>query len=131
MKEMKVLPELNWKQKLNGRGHMSSANVTVSVGNVTRKDGCHEYRSKRVTFIFRDNLHQHFATGFLAFAPLKKRIYFKEATKADGYSISTKMTSGYVTATLDDTEIGVYEEFVGDYTLKYDDVYELFYIERI
>ena len=128
MKTAKVLPELDWQKKFSGRGIKSDANVSISLTNQTKGGKC----QKRICFIFREKMWEAFDTRYLMFAVLKNRIYFKGSEdKYEGYAITTKGHNGYIVATPHDKEeLGVYEGFVGDYSLKFDEYYELYYIEK-
>lgn len=123
-KQTKVLPELNWKQKLR-------VNVSTDVSVTITGGGKQSREDDRVlTIIIRDNLFQVFNTDYITFAVLKNRLYFRGTDKRNGYKVTVKNTSGYAKITIHKNEVGVYEPFVGDYSLKFDEFYELYYIER-
>ena len=65
------------------------------------------------------------------FAVLKNRIYFKGTdNKQEGYKITVKSVNATVVACLSTKEeIENYEAFIGDYTLRFDKYYGLYYID--
>ena len=123
MKSNNVLPELSWKTKLNQTGTRSSDDVSIAI---TKSKG----EAKRLSLIFRIHMWEVLSSEYIAFAVLKNRIYFKGTDKKEGYTVSVKNTSGYLSITLNQKELETYEDFVGDYSLKFDNFYELYYIER-
>lgn len=119
-----VLPNINWKKKFNGRGITNSNHVTV---NLIKGEGkC----PKRLSITFRDNMYKNFEGKYLCLGVLKNRMYFRPTdNKSEGYVISIKGLRAYVVAGLSKEEIAEYEPFVGSYTLRFDDFYELYYID--
>ena len=122
-----VLPELDWKKKFKA-SCTSDANVSINVcdGGKRMTAG-----TKMLSIVIRDNLYKQFNSEFITFAILKNRIYFKGVDKHDGYKVSLNHVNGYVQATLQPKEVKAYSKFIGDYSLKYDEIYELYYIEKI
>lgn len=122
-----VLPELQWHNKNRNGGSYVNEDVTVTITKASKnsKEG-----RKRLGLSFRNNLFKVFDSRYITFAILKNRIYFKAADRNMGYAITQKNTNGYVQATLVGDDIKEFEQFIGDYSLKFDEFYELYYIER-
>ena len=126
-----ILPELTWKVKTKFKPVTNNepTDVTINIikyqGSKKADDG-----AKCISIIFRDKIYSVFETEYLAIAPLKNRIYFKSVSTRDGYKVTEKGTSGYLKAVVYADEIPVYKAFIGNYALKYDKFYELYYIER-
>lgn len=85
-----------------------------------------------ISFTFRNDVWQFF-DGKIEFAIYKNRILFRTATDNGGltlFSGSNKSNNKYFKIRVtEDTKI-IKEQFIGDYELKYDSFYELYYIER-
>ena len=122
-----MLPELQWYEKRVQRGVQSSANVSMTITTGGRHSA---NDTKRLAFSFRDKIWQVFDSKYITFAVMKNRIFFKGVEAKKGYAITSKSTSGYMQATIYPDEISQFEPFIGDYSLKYDEYYELYYIER-
>lgn len=126
-KNTKVLPPINWKIKFKKYYRdPSGCNVTVTV-----TDGAKSLAAGRkiLTIIIRDNLWKQFDSNYVAFGVFKNRLYFNKSDKFDGYSIVAKNTTAYIKCTIVNDDITTYKQFVGSHTLKYDEYYELYYIE--
>lgn len=126
-KNTKVLPEINWKKKFKKYYRESSSNNVT----ITMSDGAKYLAKGRKIFtvIIRDNLWKQFGSDYVVFGAFKNRIYFNKADKNIGYCVTCKNTTGYIKATLSGDDISVYEPFVGNYTLRFDEYYELYYID--
>lgn len=126
MKSANVLPELQWFNKKRKLGESSNAvSITVTAGGKNSKAD-----RRRLAFIFRDKLYENFKSKYITFAVMKNRIYFKGVEAKEGYAITIKGVSGYCQATITLNELEQFEPFIGDYSLRYDDFYELYYVER-
>lgn len=127
MKSANVLPELQWLNKKRRLGELSRSAVTIRVASPSRTSKADR---KRLTFVFRDKLYENFNSRYITFAVMKDRIYFKSVEAVEGYAIVIKGLSGYVQVTVTPDELKQFESFIGDYSLKYDDFYELYYVEN-
>lgn len=126
-----LVPELKWVTRKRVRS-TEGANVSVRLsGKGKAKDPEKSQSAKVLIFIFRDNLYNQFKSNYIMFAVLKNRLYFKGTTAGLGYKITEKATSGYMSATLQKNEIAEFEDFAlqQDFSLKYDDFLEMYYIE--
>lgn len=122
-----VLPELQWFSKKRRLGRIGSAPVSITVTTSSKNS---KGDRRRLTFAFRDKLYENFKSKYITFAILKNRMYFKSVQPKEGYAITVKGLSGYVQATVTLEELKSFEPFIGDYSLKYDDFYELYYVEK-
>lgn len=123
----KVLPELQWfskKRKLGEGGSSAVSVVITSSGKNLRSD------RRRLTFIFRDKMYENFNSKYVTFAVMKNRIYFRGVEPRKGYSVTVKGLNGYAQCIINLDELKQLEPFIGDYSLKYDDFYELYYVEK-
>ena len=127
MKSANVLPELQWFNKKRNLGRTSDAPVSITV---TAQSKNSKGDRRRLAFAFRDKMYENFKSKYITFAILKNRIYFKSVQPKEGYAITVKGLAGYVQATITLDELKNFEPFIGDYSLKYDDFYELYYVER-
>lgn len=127
MKNTKILPELQWFSKKRMLGEVNSSAVSITVttaGKNSRTD------RRRLAFIFRDKIFEGFNSRYITFAIMKNRIYFKGVEPKEGYAVTIKGLNGYCQATITLDELEDFESFIGDYSLKYDDFYELYYVEK-
>lgn len=124
----KVLPELQWFDKKRKLGEVSSNAVSITVTAAGKKS---KVDRRRLSFVFRDKLFENFNSRYITFAIMKNRIYFKGVKAKEGYAIIVKGLNGYCQATITLDELKDFELFIGDYSsLKYDDFYELYYVEK-
>lgn len=121
-----ILPELKWRTKQVHRCANSSKNVSISL---TKAGSKQKADTKILNIIIRDNLFKQLNSDYAMFAVLKNRLYFKGTTAGMGYKIGVKNTSGYIQATLQPNEIAEFEPFIGHFTWRYDEYYELYYID--
>ena len=121
-----ILPELKWHTKQIHRCANSSKNVSISL---TKAGSKQKADAKILNIIIRDNLFKQLNSDYVMFAVLKNRLYFKGTTAGMGYKVGVKNTSGYIQATLQPNEIAEFEPFVGHFTWRYDEYYELYYID--
>jgi len=127
MKSANVLPELEWFNKKRRLGELGSGAVSIRVASPSRTSKADH---RRLSFIFRDKLYENFKSKYITFAIMKNRIYFKSVEAVEGYAITVKGLSGYTQCTVTPNELKQFESFIGEYSLKYDDFYELYYVER-
>lgn len=120
--EKNVLPELMWNTKQRSA---NNGNADVSVSIV--KNGGDR---RRLNFSFKNDIDQLFGGDYVVFALMKNRIYFKASNSIEGYKLSKAKNRAYVAATLNGSQVDEYKKFIGDFDLKFDVFYELYYIER-
>lgn len=116
--------KFNWISK---GANKRRANFDVSIV-------CVKYGGKPcagISFTFRNDVWQFFE-GSIEFAIFKNRIMFRTAKKGEGlvlYRGADNCPNRYAKIRLDDSTNILKEKFIGDYELKYDSFYELYYIE--
>lgn len=120
------IKKFNWVGRLVNNGGLRRKDVTV---RITVKDEKAIYTG----FTFRDGCYKLFTeTEYIEVAPYKNRLFFKQSDVKHGLLLATnkscKQDNKY--AKLQNELCGLFVEFEGDYELKYDDFYELYYIER-
>ena len=127
--ETNVLPKLNWCTPLRANGGYTSSSADVSIKL------CKKSNTKATAlFTFRNKTWVAFDTQYVVWAPYKSRIYFKTVERKAGYKLSKNKTgkNRYMQSTLrDDNAIKVIRDFEGSYAMKYDEFYELYYIEKV
>lgn len=121
-----ILPDIKWhvKCKTTIKGGNSDISINVSNGGKQMTKG-----TKKLSIIIRDNLWKQFKSDYIVFAIMKNRIYFRASDRFEGYKIAVKNTSAYIGCVITGDEIADYESFVGNYHLRFDDYYELYYID--
>lgn len=117
---------LNWIGT-NKHGHKATVDVSISISSSDAKRSF-------VGFIFRNESWKFFTdTDFFVVAPYKNRLFFKAADKSNGIYLcknnNTKTPTRYGRIQRDFINTS-FAEYVGDYELKHDDFYDLYYIER-
>ena len=119
-----ILPELNFHTKTYKYSRSANSNdVYVSITGYKSK-----YHS--LNFTFRNKMYEVFNGEYLIFAQLKNRIYFKVADKKEGYHLTVRGLSAVCKINLHTEEVAELEKFTSnEYALKYDDFYELYYIQ--
>lgn len=102
------------------------ADVSITVANNNPQRRC-------INFIFRNDTEKLISeTGYIVAAPYKNRVFFKEATSATGITLTkNKNSSGSTYARISsEPDVPKFLDYAGNYQLKYDDFYELYYIEK-
>ena len=108
---------------------ISNADVSVVVVAGT-KDGEKRYYN-RLGLTFRNDVLDLLGDGDrLKIARFKNRLIFVKDPEGMKYSSSTGGKNKFVRFQLNDQTIQTYGWFEGDYDLKYDDLYEYYYIEK-
>ena len=128
--QTKVLPELNWKQKLNTKGTVVHDDVSIRLTTGPKSKGP---EFKRINITIRNKLWSQLGSNYIVFAAMKNRMYFRGVSDPkEGYCLGIKSSefSAYVSAQLNPEEVSIYSKFEGDYAWKYDEYYELYYIEK-
>lgn len=130
-KEAQLLDEIVWSTKRVGmRCRSARKDVRISVSTHNRKDGTN-YETLVVSF--RDGAEKRItSTGYIIFGVLKNRMYMKEGDHVTGYKLTTK--GGYVANTAFKLTPDIADSFKqfdsrNEYSIKYDDFQDLYYIE--
>lgn len=117
--------DFNWqtKQKVGGR-RSSDFDVSLSLSKQKGVDAV-------AAFIFRDDCFKKVSkTGYVVFAFVNNRIYFKEADQRTGYHFSPRANGTSATfQTMNKMAVDNAKYMSGDYNLKYDKEYDMYYIE--
>ena len=102
------------------RSGKTSADITLTMNG----------KGNKVNIYFRNGTKEHFPDGVM-FGIYKNRIIL-EPNASVGYSITvannSKTDYGFIGATVSDAD--KYRDWIGDYSLKWDEFYEFWYIEK-
>lgn len=122
MAENKIL-ELDWVTKRSYKGE-----ADVSIRRALSND------KPIISISLRNDCSKIISnTEFIKLAPFKNRLFFKESDSFSGFKAtsnnSVKESTKYIKVSFkqDVDRLAIFE---GDYSLRYDDFYELYYIER-
>ena len=120
-----TLPEIDWfsKKRNNNRGKTADITISKIKGN---------NNTERVNFIFRNKCEEKLTkTGYLQFGTIGKRIYFKEATREEGFKV-THSTKDGPNKYIKSLDVSLFD-FIGDYELLKDETMYIgmYYIEKI
>jgi hypothetical protein len=129
-----IIDEIVWFSKRTGqisRDELKDVGVKI---NCHKKGKSHNEDYRTITFGFRNGIHKVFGEEgtYLRFGVVKNRVYFKAMAPRDGYKITTKNSAftSYIQATCTDEMFARLSKFDRkEYSLKYDDFQELYYIE--
>lgn len=125
-----VMPEFEFYTKGgNFRVTTGEGDVFISIVSKVAKD--RKKKSNIITFHFRRNSSKKFNSEHIVFAVYKNRIYFKEATLADGFKFvgKNKITT-VIKATIGDTDVKKFNPFCNkELELKYDEIYKMHFVE--
>ena len=117
--------KFNWLSRTGKAYHRAKSDVSINC----IKCGGKQYGG--LSFTFRNDVWQFFGER-VEFAIYKNRILFRTAAPGEGLSLfngNTTCSNKYFKVRLDkDTQV-IKDKFIGDYDLKYDSFYELYYIE--
>lgn len=129
-----VISEIRWLSKKK-RGYSkfeeNVKDVRIALGKTYSKKIKTTVEYINVTF--RNHMEKAICKNnpYIIFGIVKNRIYFKEADPATGYKIGTKHITAYTRVQINAEEKALYELFNNqEFSLKYDDFQELYYIER-
>lgn len=117
--------KFNWITKSGKNYHRAQSDISIN---------CITYNGKPfngISFSFRNEVWQFFGER-VEFAIYKNRILFRSASNGEGMSFTTgsqKCTNKYFKVKIDENTQILKDKFIGDYELKYDSFYELYYIE--
>jgi len=119
--------KFSWINK-GSKNYHHRANSDISI-NCVKNNG---KAFSGISFTFRNDVWQFFGEN-IEFAIYKNRIMFRTAENNCGmklFSGSSKSDNKYFKVRVnEDTQI-IKDKFIGDYELKYDEFYELYYIEK-
>lgn len=121
MNKNEFLEKLNWETNERGKKRVIS-DVTIKLS----KD------LKSVYFTFRNDSAQKISTcDSFVFAPFKNRLIFADGLNKNGFVMTkqNELSRRYSKVSICGREYLKY--FVGDYTLKTDEFYEIMYIEKM
>lgn len=124
-----IIASMNWDYRKTNRGRRAGndADITIALTN-SNTDGI---KRKHISITFRNDVEQLITSDGdrIVTAISKNRVYFKADER--GYKLSRhKRDSSNKTI---QTKILFQEEylnFIGDYSLKYDDFLEMYYVEK-
>lgn len=127
---------LNWMGRTTKNYPRSNADVTINDVYPTKDDKKNGTKA-RISFTFRNGARRAISENdYVLLAVIKNRIFFKTGSMNDGFLISSASTNsgivkdnGYMRVTEKEC-IEMLKPFIGSYDLKYDQFYELYYIER-
>ena len=130
-KPVVILPELQFytKKKRYARSDNPS-DVYVSI--TSSRKGSSGKETISINFIFRNKLYEILGSEYIVFAQMKNRIYFKAVDKTEGYHLTIRESglNAVVKVVITKDDLPDLEPFAGkEYSLKYDDFYELYYIQ--
>lgn len=120
------LAKMDWVEKTKTR-HVAHTDITVSIQ--VKKRGATKDSHKVACFTFRNGVAELLTTtNYIQVCVHKNRLFIREADNVSGYKITSPTTS--VSKYCKMPALDVFDEFVGDFELKYDDFLELYYIEK-
>lgn len=129
-----VVSEIRWLSKKK-RGYSkfeeNVKDVRIALGKTYSKKAKTTVEYVNVTF--RNHMEKAICKSnpYVIFGIVKNRIYFKEAGPETGYKVGTKHITAYTRVQINAEEKALYELFNNqEFSLKYDDFQELYYIER-
>lgn len=105
-------------------GRKSHEDVTVTLVEGKTPSG------KRLSIVLRNDVHELLGDGErLKIAFFKCRLILMKG--ADGMKMTSANTSNrFVRFRLDEDQAKIAKDFIGDHELKYDDLYEYYYVEK-
>ena len=117
------LERLNFETKCRNSTR-SDADISIAIGNSTAN-------RKRINLYIRNGYPEVFGE-YIKFAIYKNRLIFIPAEQHEGFKLvnhnKANPHSCLVSASVSDIE--PYRAYEGNFTFKYDDFYEFYYIER-
>ena len=124
---------MNWMGRTGVKGGVkSTADISISIVYTTMEDKMNGVRPK-VAFTFRNKSRYAVSkTNHVMIAVVKNRVFFKTSDENNGFLIGSQSNTkehGYLRISHTDY-VSRLLPFIGDYELKYDKFYELYYIEK-
>ncbi len=119
---------LNWVGRAINSHSDKKIDVSITVANQSNTT-----KKKCVNFTFRNGIEKLITdTEYILVAPYKSRVFFKKATDVDGITLlknknSSNSTYARISA---ENDVPKFEGYAGNYQLKYDEFYELYYVEK-
>mgnify|MGYP003297646411 CR=1 FL=1 len=117
------ITNLNWIGRTCNHG--AKADVSVTIANQSESRRC-------VNVTFRNSVNELVTqTDYMVVAPFKNRLFFKSATDVNGLLLCKNANSPnrYIRINRE-SDVESLTKFAGNYDLKYDEFYELYYIEK-
>lgn len=118
--------KFNWVRGGGKSYHRAKSDVSINCVKSAEK----QYGG--LSFTFRNDVWQFFGER-IEFAVYKNRILFRTAEAGEGLSLfsgSSTCSNKYIKIRVDENTQIIKDKFIGDYELKYDSFYELYYIEK-
>jgi len=119
--------ELVFISKHHAASYAKDSDIVVSIYKGKNR------ASDSIAFAFRNKINDVISNDekqYLVFALKKNRIYFQASDRKNGYAVTDKGLCRYMRASLRPEVIAPFKDFIGEYSLKYDDFHELYYIEK-
>ena len=118
---------LNWVGRRTQAGGHRFDDVSILLGHTTKEKRC-------MCFTFRNGVSNLFSdTDYAVIAIFKNRVYFKGANQRDGLKLCTNKETKQDTRYFrigSERDVEHLIPFIGDYELKHDSFYDLYYIEN-
>lgn len=121
-------PNFHW---IGGCTSRNTSDKDISIGYIHWDKKHSEVMS--FSFVFRGEKIKEAIGEWVQIAVYKNRIMFRKAKAGSGYHALVKANSPSQNAYFrikETNETMALKRFIGDYDLKYDDFYELYYIEK-
>ncbi len=106
-------------------GSRGSKDISISLTSVGKKGAYHD----GISFVFRNGVEKKIGMN-LEMAIFKNRILFREADEPAMTLFANKESKNIYAKVHAGAQVQTLKKFIGDYDLKHDDFYELYYIER-
>ena len=111
----------------------STADVSIRLGIKARDKKTGQISKQQYCFTLRNDTGKKFKYQFVDAAALENRLYFKPSPtgqfKIKSYLVKDKTKCNANFGILKTDETKCLDIFIGDHDLKYDKIYELYYIE--
>ena len=117
--------KFNWISKTGKQFRKAHSDISINCITYNRKP----YNG--LSFTFRNEVWGLFGDR-VEFAIYKNRVLFRSASNGEGLAFTTgssKCPNKYFKVKIDENTQILKDKFIGDYELKYDSFYELYYIE--
>lgn len=119
--------KLDWFGAISRNGHHGGRDVTIN--HTISEDG----KRHLASFTFRNDCWKLFTeTPYMEIALYKNRVFFRQSDEKHGITLlrNKQVTESTRYARMQNGFADRFITFEGDYELKYDEFYELYYVER-